>query len=74
MARWSITKVIGDTTSGVRNAGTTMSCPSRSMTAGSVSPSGRRVSTTRGIYHPRVSTLHTRAECLRNEPAATGEI
>lgn len=73
MTRWFITKVIGDTTSGVRNAGTTMSCPSRSMTAGSVSPSGRRVPTTRGsITH--ASARCTRAECLRNGPAATGEI
>jgi integrase len=27
-----------------------------------------------GDLSPRVSTLHTWAECLRNEPAATGEI
>lgn len=74
MARWPITKVTGDTTSGVRNAGTTTSRPSLSMRAGLASLSGRPVPTTRGIYHPRVSTPHTRAKCLRNEPAATGEI
>lgn len=74
MARWSITKVSGDTTSGVWNAGTTTSRPSRSMRAGSASLSDRPAPRTRGIYHPRVSTLHKRAKCLRNKPAATGEI
>jgi len=44
------------------------------LTEVTASLSGRPVPRTRGIYHPRVSTLHTRAKCLRNKPAATGEI
>jgi hypothetical protein len=59
---------------GVRNIGTTTRHPSRTSTsARSASQSGRPVPTARGIYHPRVSTLHTGAKCLRNKPAARCE-